>query len=109
EDEGLVGRRLAGVGESVLGGRLFTTYQIASCFDQTNVFFTNTSEVWFTELLDGTDDEIRLSQGGSDIKNEPEPLVGTSDVWVYYTRYPLGDDQNTACFNVIRTETPLNN
>ncbi|MEM9386231.1 MAG: Ig-like domain-containing protein [Pseudomonadota bacterium] len=92
----------------VFGGRLYTTYQVASCFDTTNVFFSNTSEIWFTELLDGADVEFKLSQGGSDIKNEPEPLVGTSDAWVYYTRYPLGQDQNTACFSVFRAETPLN-
>jgi hypothetical protein len=72
------------------------------------VFFSNTSEIWFTELLDGSDEHFKLSQGGSDIKNEPEPLRGTRDTWVYYTRYPLGQDQNTACFDVIRAETPLN-
>lgn len=92
----------------VAGGRLYTTYQVASCFDQTNVFFTNTSEVWFTELLDGSDRHWRLSSGGSDVKNEPEPLLGTSDAWVYYTRYPLGENQNTACFGVVRAATPLN-
>ncbi len=92
----------------VFGGRLYTTYQVASCFDLENVFFSNTSEIWFTELLDGADVQFKLSQGGSDIKNEPEPLVGTSDAWVYYTRYPLGQDQNTACFDIFRAETPLN-
>ncbi|MEO0972288.1 MAG: Ig-like domain-containing protein [Pseudomonadota bacterium] len=92
----------------VFGGRLYTTYQVASCFDNENVFFSNTSEVWFTELLDGADEQFKLSQGGSDIKNEPEPLVGTADAWVYYTRYPLGQDQNSACFSIFRAETPLN-
>jgi hypothetical protein len=42
------------------------------------------------------------------VKFEPEPLLGTSDTWVYYTRYREGQDTSNACYELYRAETPLN-
>ncbi len=89
-------------------GRLFTTYQVNRCGDGIDVFFTNTSEIWMTELLDGSSEQWRLTQASSDVKIEPEPLVGNNKAWVFYTRYAEGLNQGNACFAVHRTSTPLN-
>jgi len=59
-----------------------------------------------TELLDASDEQWRLSETNTYVRNEPEPAVGSSDAWVFYTAYPEGFDQNTACFEVHRMSTP---
>jgi hypothetical protein len=90
-------------------GRLFTSYAVADCSDGEQdvfAFFTEPGEVWMTELLDASDEQWRLSETNTYVRNEPEPAVGSSDAWVFYTAYPEGFDQNTACFEVHRTSTP---
>lgn len=91
----------------VVDGRLFTTYQVNRCGDRIDVFFSNTSEIWMTELLDGSSEQWRLTQASSDVKIEPEPLVGNDSAWVFYTRYAEGLNQGNACFRVHRTDTPM--
>ncbi len=89
-------------------GRLFTTYQVNRCGDEIDIFFSNTGEIWLTELLDGSSESWRLTQASSDVKIEPEPLVINGKAFVYYTRYAEGLDQSNACFQVHRAATPLN-
>jgi hypothetical protein len=89
-------------------GRLFTSWQITDCQDTNDVFafLSEPGEIWFTQLLDGSDELWRLNQPSTDVKNEPEPVVGTSEAWVFYTAYPDGYDQGTACYELRRAATP---
>lgn len=89
-------------------GRLFTSWQITDCQDTNDVFafLSEPGEIWFTQLLDGSDELWRLNQPSTDVKNEPESVVGTSEAWVFYTAYPDGYDQGTACYELRRAATP---
>jgi hypothetical protein len=92
----------------IRNGKLFTSWQITDCTDTDDVFafLSEPGEIWFTQLLDDSDELWQLNQSSTDVKNEPEPVVGTSEAWVFYTAYPDGYDQGSACYEVRRAATP---
>jgi hypothetical protein len=92
----------------IMNGKLFTSSQITDCGGnppEMFAFLSQPGEIWFTELLVG-DTPKRISFSNTDVRNEPEPVVGTHDAWVFYTAYPFGYDQTNACSEVRRAATP---
>jgi hypothetical protein len=84
---------------------LFMSFQLTDCSRGSN-FLTNTGEIWVARLLQPTVELTEVSRSNSDVKNEPEPVVGTSKSWVFYTAYPDGSSPLTACYEVRRAAAP---
>jgi hypothetical protein len=92
----------------IMNGKLFTSSQITNCGGnppEMFAFLSQPGEIWFTELLTGATPQ-RVSLSTTDVRNEPEPVVGTNDAWVYYTAYPFGYDQTNACSEIRRAASP---
>lgn len=111
----LVHPALAQSNQSILfDNRLYTTYQVN---DQGVGFYgtiTNTGEIWLSTVLQSppTETQWRLSDTSdatvaSLAKSEPEPYVGTSKVWVFYSAVPKGSNFLTSIWALRRADTPL--
>jgi hypothetical protein len=87
------------------GNELFMSFQVTECSGGSN-FLTNTGEIWVAHLLAPTLELTRVSRVNTDVKNEPEPVVGRSKSWVYYTAYPEGSNPLTACYELRRAAAP---
>jgi hypothetical protein len=92
----------------IVNGKLFTSFQITNCENPGNVFafLSEPGEIWFAQLLEGTDQITRVSLSNTDVRNEPEPVVGSSTAWVFYTAYPSGQDETNSCSEIRRAATP---
>ncbi|MFZ5616525.1 MAG: hypothetical protein ACOZAA_04290 [Pseudomonadota bacterium] len=95
-------------------GRLYTAYQVnekGAGFYET---ITGTGEIWLSTVLQNSpvESQWRLS-GSADpaiaslAKSEPEPCVGTSKVWVFYSAVPNGSDFSTSVWTLRRADTPV--
>ena len=89
------------------GGTLYSAYQISDCSSGGN-FYTAPGEVWLSTLFTTPQQQWRLSQGGNLVNNEPEPLVGNSRAWVFYSSYPSGQTPGTVCPQLRRVELKPN-
>lgn len=93
----------------IMNNKLFTSYQITDCQGQppnTFAFLSQPGEIWFKELLNGSDGLWRISESNTNVRNEPEPIVGNDEAWVYYSTYPPGFDETNACPEIHRAATP---
>jgi hypothetical protein len=88
----------------VFNTMLYTTYQLSDCHSGSE--FLTAREIWLSSLREPVQ-QWRLTRKSNDIKIEPEPFVGTSQVWVYYISSPEGSDPYTARWALRRCETPL--
>jgi hypothetical protein len=89
-------------------GALYTAYQVnepGSDFQDTA--FSQTGEIWLSTVLQPNQRQWRVSQVNSLAKSEPEPYVGTSKVWIFYSALPRGADIYTAKWSLHRADTPL--
>jgi hypothetical protein len=88
---GLVDPCLAQSNETYqFGGQLFTAYQISDC-SSGNWFNNAPGEVWLSTLLTSPQKQWRLSTTmDTVVNNEPEPLVGSTKAWVFYSSYQAG-------------------
>ncbi len=90
----------------VFNGRVYTVYQIneggTSFWD---VAFANPGEIWLSTLFESPQQQWLLSDSQT-AKAEPEPLVGTSKVWVFYNVIE-GDTPLNAVWHLYRAETPI--
>jgi hypothetical protein len=88
-------------------GRLYTAFQLSDCGGLTRLsFFSATGEVWLAEV-EGGRHLWRISHDGDDLKNEPEPLVGRTRAWVFYTAYPKGSDPRKVPHQLWRAALPI--
>jgi hypothetical protein len=88
-------------------GRLYTAFQLSDCGGSTRLsFFSATGEVWLAEV-EGGRRMWRISHDGDDLKNEPEPLVGRTRAWVFYTAYPKGSDPRKVPHQLWRASLPI--
>ena len=106
---GLLNPILAQSHERILfDGALYTAYQInepgSDFFDTT---FAQTGEIWLSTVLQAGPRQWRVSAVDDLAKAEPEPYVGTSKVWVFYSALPKGADFLSAKWSLHRAETPL--
>jgi hypothetical protein len=90
----------------VFNGRTYTVYQVneagASFWDMT---FGKAGEIWLATLFETPQQQWLLTDSLT-AKAEPEPLVGTSRVWVFYNVVE-GDNPLTAVWHLYRAETPI--
>jgi hypothetical protein len=94
----------------IMNGKLYTSYQITDCQgDDPDIFafLSHPGQIWFRPLLDESAEPQRISISNTYIRNEPEPAVGASNAWVYYSAYPDGFDETDACPQVRRSATPI--
>lgn len=91
----------------VFGGTLYTAYQVGDCSTAADSFFTRKGEIWLSTIGVSPARQWRLSRDGPEAKNEPEPLVGRSRAWVFYTAYPAGTSPLTARHTLRRVALPL--
>lgn len=86
---------------------LYSAYQInerGATFLET---ITNTGEIWLSTVLQATARQWRVSADNPLAKAEPETLVGTARVWVFYTAAPAGSNLTTATWQLRRADTPI--
>jgi hypothetical protein len=90
----------------VFDERTYTVYQVneagASFW---NVTFGKAGEIWLATLFE-TPQQHWLLTDSLTAKAEPEPVVGTSRVWVFYNVIE-GDNPLTAVWHLYRAETPI--
>lgn len=89
-------------------GKAYTAYQVneaSTSFFQTA--FAQTGEIWLSTVLQFPQQQWRLSEQFDTAKAEPEPYVGRSRVWVFYSMLPKGANPLTATWRLRRTDTPL--
>jgi hypothetical protein len=89
-------------------GALYTAYQInEEGSDFFDTAFSQTGEIWLSTVLQAEPRQWRVSAVDDLAKAEPEPYVGTSKVWVFYSALPKGADFLSAKWSLHRAETPL--
>lgn len=89
-------------------GKAYTAYQVneaSTSFYQTT--FAQPGEIWLSTVLQFPPQQWRLSEYSDRAKAEPEPYVGRSRVWVFYSSLPKGANPLTAIWSLHRTDTPL--
>lgn len=90
------------------GGLPFTAFQVnSSCDKFFGTTFQQTGEIWLATILQSPQQQWRLSEGSDKAKFEPEPFVGRSRVWVFYSSAPKGSVLRSAIINLRRCETPI--
>jgi hypothetical protein len=92
----------------VFDDALYTAYQVN---DKGSGFFgtafANTGEIWLSTVLQSSQRQWRLSEATDAAKAEPEPYVGASKVWVFYSALPKGAEPDSAVWSLRRAETPI--
>jgi hypothetical protein len=88
-------------------GALYTAYQVGDCSDPRQSFVTRPGEIWLSTIGATPQRQWRLSRDGAEAKNEPEPLVGRTRAWVFYTAYPAGASPLTVRHTLRRVALPL--
>ena len=86
--------------------RAFTTYQVnegGSSF--WNVTFERPGEIWLSTLFQNPQQQWLLSDSTTS-KAEPEPFIGSTQVWVFYNGIE-GSSLGDAKWRLYRAETPL--
>ncbi len=100
---------LAQSNESILyADAAYTAYQVnerGSGFYDTA--FAQTGEIWLSTVLQAPQRQWRLSEASDAAKAEPEPLMGASRVWVFYSATAKGSDFMTALWSLRRADTPI--
>jgi hypothetical protein len=64
-------------------------------------------EIWLTTVLQTPQQQWLLSETSDRAKAEPEPYIGTSKVWVFYSSLPKGADYLQAVWSLRRAATPI--
>jgi hypothetical protein len=114
-DSLLVHPALAQSNQSIIfDDRLYTTYQVNEKGLGFYDTITNTGEIWLSTMLQSppTESQWRLSESSdatvtSLAKSEPEPYIGTSKVWVFYSAVPNGSNFTTSVWALRRADTPI--
>lgn len=75
---------------------------------------TNTGEIWLSTVLQSppTETQWRVSDAADPTiaalaKSEPEPYIGNSRVWVFYSAVPNGSNFLTTTWELRRADTPI--
>lgn len=114
-DSLLVNPALAQSNQSIVfDDLLYTTYQVNERGLGFYDTITNTGEIWLSTVLQSppTESQWRLSNT-SDVtvaslaKSEPEPYIGTSKTWVFYSAVPNGSNFTTSVWALRRADTPI--
>jgi len=88
--------------------RSYTAFQInESGSDFLDTAFAQTGEIWLSTVLQSKQEQWRLSAVNDMAKAEPEPYVGSSKIWVFYSAAPEGSDLLRATWTLRRAETPI--
>jgi hypothetical protein len=78
-----------------------------------SIAFGEPGEIWLSTALQMPQRQWRVSEPSDAVKAEPEPYVGTSRVWVFYSATPRPAGRAspmalvTATWRLRRAETPL--
>jgi hypothetical protein len=92
----------------LVDGLLYTAYQVNEPGgDFQTTAFAQTGEIWLSTVSQGPPRHWRVSEDNDLAKAEPEPYVGTSKVWIFYSTLPRGADMLTAKWSLNRAETSL--
>lgn len=86
----------------------YTVYQVNEA--STNFYqtaFAQRGEIWLSTVLQTPQRHWRLSENSDTAKAEPEPYIGKSRVWVFYSSLPKGANPLTVTWRLHRASTPL--
>lgn len=92
----------------VFDDALYTAYQVNErCSGFFCATFGSTGEIWLSSVSQSPQRQWRLSENSDTAKSEPEPYVGASKVWVFYSALPKGAEINTSTWQLRRAATPI--
>jgi len=92
-------------------GKAYTAYQVndgsagrANFFETT---FARTGEIWLTTVLQSPQQQWLISSRSDTAKSEPEPFIGKTRVWVFYSETSPDSSPGNALWSLRRADTPL--
>lgn len=93
------------------GGKAYTAYQVndGGTDPITGIFdiMLRSGEIWFSTVMQAPQRQWLLSADDNLIKIEPEPYMGNSKAWVFYSAAPTGGNFRTTQWSLWRAEAPL--